>query len=154
MSRRVRRARRWRCACVPLVVGLLFASALPAAADTVSYRPPVDAPVADPFRAPAHRYAAGNRGIEYATSSDMPVRAAADGEVIFAGPVAGTLHVTVLHADGLRTSYSFLDRVEVSRGMRVAQLVFAAVTQVRVEERSLAGGTARGGGGFGSTGTA
>ncbi|HEX5097214.1 MAG TPA: peptidoglycan DD-metalloendopeptidase family protein, partial [Acidimicrobiia bacterium] len=121
MSRRVRRARRWRCACLPLVVGLLFASALPAAADTVSYRPPVDAPVADPFRAPAHRYAAGNRGIDYATSTDMPVRAAADGEVIFAGPVAGTLHVTVLHADGLRTSYSFLDRVEVSRGMRVAQ---------------------------------
>ncbi|ESY66660.1 MAG: dUTP diphosphatase [Mesorhizobium sp.] len=42
----------------------------------------------------------------------------------------------------------------VTRGMRIAQLVFAAVTQVGVEERSLAGGTARGSGGFGSTGTA
>ncbi|PBB27082.1 dUTP diphosphatase [Mesorhizobium sp. WSM4307] len=42
----------------------------------------------------------------------------------------------------------------VTRGMRVAQIVFAAVTQVAVEERSLAGGTARGSGGFGSTGTA
>lgn len=42
----------------------------------------------------------------------------------------------------------------VTRGMRIAQVVFAAVTQVSVEERSLAGGTARGAGGFGSTGTA
>jgi len=42
----------------------------------------------------------------------------------------------------------------VTRGMRIAQIVVAAVTQVAVEERSLAGGTARGAGGFGSTGTA
>ncbi|TPL78564.1 dUTP diphosphatase [Mesorhizobium sp. B2-3-13] len=42
----------------------------------------------------------------------------------------------------------------VTRGMRIAQIVFGAVTQVAVEERSLAGGTARGSGGFGSTGTA
>jgi dUTP pyrophosphatase len=38
--------------------------------------------------------------------------------------------------------------------MRIAQIVFAAVTQAAVEERTLAGGTARGSGGFGSTGTA
>ncbi|AZO49335.1 MAG: dUTP diphosphatase [Mesorhizobium sp.] len=42
----------------------------------------------------------------------------------------------------------------VTRGMRIAQIVFAAVAQVAIEERSLAGGTARGAGGFGSTGTA
>jgi dUTP pyrophosphatase len=42
----------------------------------------------------------------------------------------------------------------VTRGMRIAQIVFAAVTQVAIEERSLAGSTARGSGGFGSTGTA
>ncbi|MFK0687071.1 dUTP diphosphatase [Mesorhizobium sp. IMUNJ 23033] len=42
----------------------------------------------------------------------------------------------------------------VTRGMRIAQIVFAAVTQVAIEERSLAGGTARDSGGFGSTGTA
>jgi dUTP pyrophosphatase len=42
----------------------------------------------------------------------------------------------------------------VTRGMRIAQIVFAAVTQAAVEERNLAGGTARGAGGFGSTGTA
>ena len=42
----------------------------------------------------------------------------------------------------------------VTRGMRIAQIVFAVVTQAAVEERSLVGGTARGSGGFGSTGTA
>jgi dUTP pyrophosphatase len=42
----------------------------------------------------------------------------------------------------------------VTRGMRIAQIVFAPAVQVRVEERTLAGGTARGAGGFGSTGTA
>jgi dUTP pyrophosphatase len=42
----------------------------------------------------------------------------------------------------------------ITRGMRVAQLVIAPVTRVAVEERGLAGETARGSGGFGSTGTA
>ncbi len=42
----------------------------------------------------------------------------------------------------------------VTRGMRIAQIVFASVTQVRIEEREAASATARGAGGFGSTGTA
>ena len=42
----------------------------------------------------------------------------------------------------------------VARGMRVAQLVIAPVTRALVEERSRADHTARGAGGFGSTGTA
>ena len=77
-------------------------------AGTVAHTPPVDAPIADPFRPPAGPYGAGNRGLEYATSPGDVVRASAPGTVVFAGPVAGSLHVTVLHADGVRTSYSFL----------------------------------------------
>ncbi len=42
---------------------------------------------------------------------------------------------------------------EITRGMRIAQLVVAPVTQVRIEERATASTTARGAGGFGSTGT-
>ena len=42
----------------------------------------------------------------------------------------------------------------VERGMRIAQLVLAPVSQLSVEERAAAGATARGAGGFGSTGTA
>jgi dUTP pyrophosphatase len=41
----------------------------------------------------------------------------------------------------------------VTRGMRVAQLVLAPVTRAAVAERASAGATARGAGGFGSTGT-
>ena len=41
----------------------------------------------------------------------------------------------------------------VERGMRIAQLVIAPVVQALVEERAGAGETARGAGGFGSTGT-
>ena len=42
----------------------------------------------------------------------------------------------------------------VERGMRIAQLVLAPVVQLGVEERRTASDTARGTGGFGSTGTA
>ncbi len=40
--------------------------------------------------------------------------------VLWAGPVAGALHVTILHPDGLRTSYSFLAHVAVVRGQEVS----------------------------------
>jgi hypothetical protein len=85
------------------------------------YEPPVDAPVVDGFRPPASRYGAGNRGLEYGTAPGAEVRAAADGRVSFAGSVAGTRHVTVLHEDGVRTSYSFLDRIDVVVGQAVDQ---------------------------------
>jgi dUTP pyrophosphatase len=42
----------------------------------------------------------------------------------------------------------------IERGMRIAQIVIAPVTQAIIEERSLASATTRGAGGFGSTGTA
>ena len=45
------------------------------------------------------------------------------------------------------------DAFEITRGMRIAQMVIAPVTQVRVAESDLASETARGAGGFGSTGT-
>ena len=88
-------------------------------AGAVDYQPPVDAPIADGFRPPAHPYGAGNRGVEYRTSSGTKVVAAADGVVTFAGQVGFGRHVVVLHADGVRTSYSFLAEVEVARGQHL-----------------------------------
>src|SRR5581483_4838166 len=70
---------------------------------------------------PASPYGAGNRGVDYATAPGTEVRAAADGEVVFAGQVGGTLHVVVLHGDGIRTSYSFLSSIRVQRGDHVVQ---------------------------------
>ena len=86
-----------------------------------SYRPPVDAALTDTFRPPSTPYGAGNRGIDYATTDGQPVHAAADGEVVFAGRIGGSSHVTVLHDDGIRTSYSFLTATTVRRGQRLHQ---------------------------------
>jgi hypothetical protein len=88
---------------------------------SISHVPPVDAPIADPFRPPAGPYGAGNRGVEYRTEPGTPVRASAAGTISFAGAVGGALHVTVAHADGVRTSYSFLATAAVVAGQRVAQ---------------------------------
>jgi dUTP pyrophosphatase len=41
----------------------------------------------------------------------------------------------------------------VTRGMRIAQIVFARVARLAIAERGMAGATLRGAGGFGSTGT-
>lgn len=92
----------------------------PAAATEVAYVAPVDAEILDRFRAPPSPYGPGNRGVDYATTPGAPVGAAAPGVVVFAGPVAGSSHVTVLHADGIRTTYAFLASVSVRRGQRVA----------------------------------
>src|SRR5947209_14047512 len=97
------------------------ARAAPAVGASSGYRPPVAAPVADPFRPPSNAYGPGNRGVDYATAPSTEVQAAADGEVVFAGQVGGTLHVVVLHGDGIRTSYSFLSSIRVQRGDRVAR---------------------------------
>jgi hypothetical protein len=103
---------------------VVVAPAAPAWADRpppsrVPYAPPVDAPVADWFRAPPKPWLAGNRGLDYAVPAGTPVAASAAGEVVFAGLVGGSRHVVVLHADGIRTSYSFLSSIGVHRGQRV-----------------------------------
>lgn len=92
-----------------------------ARADGPAFVVPVPGPVVDPWRAPAGRYGAGNRGIDFATTPGEVVRASGDGEVVFAGQVGGSLHVVVLHPGGVRTSYSFLASIAVRRGDRVRQ---------------------------------
>ena len=115
-----------RLLAVLLVASGALALSLPriaaaAAAEKVSYKPPVDGPIVDPYRPPPEPWSAGNRGIDYAPAPGTPVKAAADGEVTFAGQVGGDLHVVILHADGVRTSYSFLDSIAVHRGDKVRQ---------------------------------
>lgn len=87
----------------------------------VSYVPPMDAPVVEGFRPPASQFGPGNRGIDYAAQPGDPVHAAAPGRVVFAGRIGPQFHVTVLHDDGIRTSYSFLSDVAVRRGDPVEQ---------------------------------
>jgi murein DD-endopeptidase MepM/ murein hydrolase activator NlpD len=84
------------------------------------WRPPVAAPVADPFREPRCRWCPGNRGIEYATHTGDAVRAVTAGEVTFSGAVAGRTYVVIRHADGKRATYGNLsDRLH-ARGDVIA----------------------------------
>jgi murein DD-endopeptidase MepM/ murein hydrolase activator NlpD len=115
-----------RCLAVLLLFpALLLGLAEPAHAGrrrhAPRYRPPVEVAVRDPFRAPACRFCAGNRGFEYATAGGETVRASAAGTVTFAGQVGGELFVVVQHPDGLRTTYGLLTALAVGRGAHVAQ---------------------------------
>jgi murein DD-endopeptidase MepM/ murein hydrolase activator NlpD len=80
------------------------------------WRPPVAAPVTDPFRHPACRWCAGNRGIEYGTEPGVEVRAVAAGRVTFAGRVAGTGYLVIRHRDGRRATYGGLSAWRFGRG--------------------------------------
>lgn len=113
--------------CAAALVMCLPATSAPAQGAAVEaqvmvvYVPPVDGPVVDPFRPPAHIGAPGNRGLEYGNQIFVPVVAAADGEVIFAGSVVGAGVATILHADGVRTTYTGMTDVWTGSGALVRQ---------------------------------
>ena len=72
--------------CAILAIALLLSQAIASEPvgsqqrfSIVRYVAPVDAPVIDPFRPPAHTGAPGNRGMEYGNSLFVGVFAAADG---------------------------------------------------------------------------
>jgi hypothetical protein len=113
---------------VSLVLGLAGASAVASAAAAApvagaggGWTRPVDGAVVRPFEEPTSIYGPGHRGADLAAAPNTPVRAANDGVVSFAGEVAGTLHVTISHDGGLRTSYSFLASVAVRVGEAVGR---------------------------------
>lgn len=76
--------------------------------------------VTRPFDPPPHPYGSGHRGVDLAGSPGLPVLAAGDGVVAFAGMVAGRPVVSVDHAGGLRTTYEPVDPA-VGAGQQVAR---------------------------------
>ena len=84
------------------------------------YRPPVAAPIVDPFRAPACAYCPGNRGLEYQPGVGTPVVAVAAGEVGFSGIVAGVRYLVILQVDGLSATYGRLASARLGVGAAVA----------------------------------
>jgi len=66
------------------------------------WRWPVDGVrhVSAPFRAPAHRYGAGHRGLDLSASIGAEVRSPADGVVAFVGTVVDRQLLTIAHDDG------------------------------------------------------
>ncbi|GEM_PF-111948 len=102
-----------------LILATVSTTVAPAAAAETILQEPVRAEVLDPFRLPSGPYGPGNRGIEYATVAGDRVGAAADGIVVFAGPVAGRVYVTIDHGGQLLTSYGPLETKSVLTGDNV-----------------------------------
>ncbi|PRB18946.1 murein hydrolase activator EnvC [Microbacterium sp. MYb62] len=93
---------------------LLLAVASPAAAsnpddrgDPPRWTWPLTGPhvVVAEYRAPAHDYGPGHRGVDLGASVDAVVVAPADGVVAFRGGVVDRPLLTVTHADGLVTTF-------------------------------------------------
>ena len=95
------------------------------------YQQPVQAPVVDPFRAPACTFCSGNRGLEYQPHAGSAVLAAAVGVVTFSGVVAGVRYLVVVQADGRSATYGRLAVVRVSVGAMVRSGEAIATTTER-----------------------
>ncbi|GGD76987.1 peptidase [Microbacterium murale] len=65
--------------------------------------------VTTPFRAPAHDYGPGHRGIDMSAPVGTVVRAPADGVVAFRGVVVDRPLLTIDHGDGLVTTFEPLE---------------------------------------------
>jgi murein DD-endopeptidase MepM/ murein hydrolase activator NlpD len=107
---------------VTVISGAMVGIAPPVAAQAapgIGLIPPTSAEIIDPFRPPAGTYSPGNRGLEYGTTAGDRISAAAAGVVAFAGPVGGSLFVSVDHGGGYRTTYGFVDRITTRVGRRI-----------------------------------
>lgn len=116
-----------------LVLGVLAPPAATAApgdppTPAALWSAPLAGAVARPFEAPPHRFGPGHRGVDLVGSVGVPVLAAGDGVVAFAGVVAGRPVVSIDHANGLRTTYEPVDPSVgagqvVARGSAIGSLV-------------------------------
>ena len=96
----------------------------------VTYVAPVPPPLAvlRRFDPPVVRYGPGHLGVDLRLAVGAVVRAAADGVVRFAGPVAGRGVVVIAHPDGVSTEYEPVRPLvragaAVARGQPIGQLV-------------------------------
>lgn len=116
--------RRVLAAAIIVVVtlpGTARAEVRPTAREGADHAVPLFGTVIAPWDAPEDRpFAAGHRGIDVAAPTGTLVRTSAPGVVSFAGTVAGNQTVTVEHADGVRTSYSYLGTIVPRRGDALA----------------------------------
>ena len=86
-----------------------------------TYAWPVRGPILRAFDPPDTPFGSGHRGIDIGSPMGTTVVAAQDGTVAFAGAVAGSLYVSIDHPDGVRTTYSWLSDVSVSKGDAVGR---------------------------------
>jgi len=86
-----------------------------------SYAWPIRGRVLRGFEPSASPYGPGHRGIDIEAEPGTRVLAAERGVVSFAGTIAGQRYLSILHPDGIRTTYSWLSRLEAREGDAVAR---------------------------------
>ncbi|WP_017202014.1 peptidoglycan DD-metalloendopeptidase family protein [Microbacterium algeriense] len=84
--------------------------------------------VVNPYRAPAHRYGAGHRGVDLGAAIGAVVVAPAPGVVAFRGTVVDRALLTIAHDDGLVSTFEPL-----SSTLQPGQLVAAGQEIGRVD---------------------
>jgi murein DD-endopeptidase MepM/ murein hydrolase activator NlpD len=105
--------RRWFLLMLMAVPAVLAHPQPATAAGTWTW--PVTGPVIRGFDPPQDPYGSGHRGIDIAAPAGTPVLAAESGTVTFAGSVGGELFVTIAHAGGLASTYSWVSSLSVRR---------------------------------------
>lgn len=108
-------------------VALFAVAVLPTAAAETSTSPlstirhirPVDGTVLRDFAPPEKRWQAGHRGVDLSARPGQEVRASSAGVVHFSGSIAGMTSVSIMHADGIRTTYQPIT-TELRKGDHVA----------------------------------
>ncbi len=99
---------------------LVPSPAVASSSQELAYSLPVPGEVLRDFEPPTSAYGPGHRGVDLAAQPGDRVGAAAAGRVAHAGPVAGTVWVSIDHADGIRTAYGPLRTPAVAAGQRVS----------------------------------
>lgn len=102
-----------------VVLAVLIRSFVPAVSGCGGMDPPVAGVVVRPF-APIGRYD-GHWGLDYGVPFGTPVSAGDGGVISFAGVVVGNRSVTVDHGGGVKSSYSYLSRIDVGVGEHLSR---------------------------------
>jgi murein DD-endopeptidase MepM/ murein hydrolase activator NlpD len=101
------------------MLGRLEPASGPLTPDYGAYAWPAVGPVIRGFEPPPDPYSSGHRGIDIAAPFGSPLVAANDGVIAFAGWVGGYLFISIDHADGVRTTYSWVSAISVAKGQAV-----------------------------------
>ena len=92
----------------------------PSSPATTRWIRPVPGRIVRAFVAPSSPFGPGHRGVDLAVTAGEAVKVVGAGIVVFAGTVAGTQHVVVLHQpSGWKSGYSFLSQISVVVGQRL-----------------------------------
>lgn len=112
---------------------------------TVTHTFPVQGKVLRDYAPPEKRWQSGHRGVDLSASPGQPIHASAPGVVHFAGSIAGMTSVSIMHADGIRTTYQPLD-TPLKKGDRVAagQIIGHLAISAKHPEPGLHWGALRG----------